>query len=443
MLVCLDPGHGGTDPGAVGYVTEKNVNLEIARAAERRLLLWGANVVLTRDRDQTVSLADRCQIANGADVFVSIHCNAGGGTGFESFRATDGDQKLQECIHGKVAGLGVADRGQKARDWYVLRNVPMPAVLVECLFVDTVEDAALLKDPAFIEKMGCAIADGIAEYLELEDLFMGTFKDVPAGAWYAGAVADADKFGLMGGYPDGTFRPNEHITRAEAASMAVRLYMKTAEEERINQVIAANAPRTVTVYALSEGGTPIGGGSGVLIAPDRVLTNAHVVANAAGVEIQANYDYSDPRYWQAKAEVIKQGAMFDSNGNPFIPPGSTGKHIDLAVLKMNRSLSSITPVKFAEQMPDDGDFLVIIGSPQLIKGWASFGIVSRKTNYFIDTDAAINPGNSGGGAFNLNGEYVGAPVQKYVGAEIDNMGNVIRADAARLWLDGKEDQIKF
>lgn len=170
-IVCIDPGHGGADPGAVGYVTEKHVVLEIARAAERRLLSCpGVDVVLTRTDDRYLDLSTRAGIANhiGADVLVSIHANAGGGTGFESFRQPGtgaNAQRLQQCIHAHIPGLNVKDRGAKEMNLQVLREARMPAVLCECLFVDHPTDAELLKDSRFLRLMGTALADGVADYL--------------------------------------------------------------------------------------------------------------------------------------------------------------------------------------------------------------------------------------------------------------------------------------
>lgn len=85
--IFIDPGHGGTDPGAVGNgLQERNVNLQIALRV-RDILLNEYDNVTSRTGDQTVSLGQRTNAANswGADYFLSIHINAGGGTGFESF----------------------------------------------------------------------------------------------------------------------------------------------------------------------------------------------------------------------------------------------------------------------------------------------------------------------------------------------------------------------
>lgn len=205
MRVCIDPGHGGRDPGAVGYVVEKDVALLIADYVVTRLREHRIAVTWTRALDQYVGLDERVRIANecSADCFVSIHCNAskvaGTGSGFESFcfpGSTEG-AKLQSCIHTAIGPLFaeyriqgraleaepvkipleigaqdlellVHDRGQKAANFYVLRETKMPAVLLECLFVDNSRDAELLQDQEFVRWLGYGIAEGVAAYLGVQ-----------------------------------------------------------------------------------------------------------------------------------------------------------------------------------------------------------------------------------------------------------------------------------
>jgi len=88
--IFLDPGHGGNDTGAVGNgLREKDITLSIALEISRILQneYEGVSVQLSRTKDETVSLAERTRRANswGADLYVSIHVNAGGGTGFEDY----------------------------------------------------------------------------------------------------------------------------------------------------------------------------------------------------------------------------------------------------------------------------------------------------------------------------------------------------------------------
>lgn len=177
--VYIDPGHGGTDPGAVGNgLQEKNLTLAIALGVRDHLNAnWDVDIRMSRTTDLTRSLSYRSSDANswGADVFVSVHINAGGGTGFESFRYTSasaGAVALQNAMHPQIlAGMrsvsSITDRGKKSGNLHVLRETRMPAILTENLFIDRAADAALLKSSAFLAATARGHAQGIAQYLGL------------------------------------------------------------------------------------------------------------------------------------------------------------------------------------------------------------------------------------------------------------------------------------
>ncbi|MCY8408953.1 N-acetylmuramoyl-L-alanine amidase [Bacillus haynesii] len=180
--VWLDAGHGGTDPGASGYgLQEKDVVLKIVKYAKSYLEANYKNVQvkLTRSTDIFYGLSKRASMANqwGADLFVSVHANAGNGkgTGFETFRynGTSGNTlKFQECLHKEILSTmkaygQISDRGLKQANYAVLRETRMPAVLTENLFIDRKEDADKLKDSGFLKAVGEAHARGIAKYLGL------------------------------------------------------------------------------------------------------------------------------------------------------------------------------------------------------------------------------------------------------------------------------------
>lgn len=177
MRVCLDPGHGGADPGAVYHdIKEKDLALLLARQVAAALGGYNVELIFTRRGDETVPLDRRVAAANGrgADLFLSLHINAGGGTGFESYvagLAGERTVRYRDVIHREVAGFlagrHVPDRGKKTRDFYVLRKTRMPAVLLECLFLDHPVDRALLLDRQFLGALAKAIAGGVARALEL------------------------------------------------------------------------------------------------------------------------------------------------------------------------------------------------------------------------------------------------------------------------------------
>lgn len=126
------------------------------------------------------SLSERVAFANNADAdfFLSIHVNAGGGTGFESYIWTfdylDGttSDELQVIIHDAVMGYleqqGVTDRGQKAANFKVLRETDMSALLLEYLFIDNPEDAAKLKSDTFLNGMANSTAWGLVRAFGLK-----------------------------------------------------------------------------------------------------------------------------------------------------------------------------------------------------------------------------------------------------------------------------------
>ena len=176
--VFLDPGHGGSDPGAVGNgLKEKNLTLSIAKECEKVLKseYEGVTVKMSRTGDAYPSLSTRASAANswGADLFVSVHINAGGGTGFESYifngSVSTKTKEYQNKIHAVIAArCGLKDRGQKRANYQVLRDTVMPAVLTENGFIDHKSDAAKLKDTAWLKKVGRLHAEGIAKALGLK-----------------------------------------------------------------------------------------------------------------------------------------------------------------------------------------------------------------------------------------------------------------------------------
>ena len=176
IVVAIDPGHGGRDPGAIGIggLQEAGIVLDIGIQVAQLLEEQGVRVILTRQDDREIDLEPRVQDANraNADLFVSIHANAisldrPDVNGIETYYYSDAGARLARVIHDAVVSLtGSRDRRVRFARFYVLRNTSMPAVLVETGFVTGEEDAARLNDPAFRTRMAEAIAAGILEYVQ-------------------------------------------------------------------------------------------------------------------------------------------------------------------------------------------------------------------------------------------------------------------------------------
>ncbi|MGF1569764.1 MAG: DUF3747 domain-containing protein [Nodosilinea sp.] len=174
VVVVLDPGHGGRDPGAIGIggLQEKGINTTISNRVQQRLQEAGLTVLMTRSGDQWVDLDARAEFANraGADIFVSIHANAISMdrpevNGLETYYLGSG-QRLAQSIHSSVLrGTDLGDRGIRTARFYVLRYTDMPAVLVETGFVTGATDAARFRNPEAVNQIADSIAQGILTYL--------------------------------------------------------------------------------------------------------------------------------------------------------------------------------------------------------------------------------------------------------------------------------------
>ena len=172
MKICIDPGHGGADPGAVGPtgLKEKDVNLAVGlKLAE--LLKPIAEVKLTRTKDIAVSLKDRAAIANSfkCDYFISIHSNSftdrkvGGVETWAYAPGGNGEKLAKEVQAELVKATGFANRGVKFNSKFaVLRDTKAPAILTETGFISNPAEEKLLKTTAFQEKIARAIAQGVA-----------------------------------------------------------------------------------------------------------------------------------------------------------------------------------------------------------------------------------------------------------------------------------------
>ncbi|MGQ9872632.1 N-acetylmuramoyl-L-alanine amidase [Leptodesmis sp.] len=175
LLVVIDPGHGGPDPGAVGIggLKETDIVLDIGRQVKAFLQQQGVSVLLTRNGEYDLDLEPRVQMAEQANatVFVSIHANSislsrPDVSGLETYYYQSG-QVLAQMIHQSILQTtGIPDRGIRTARFYVLRKTTMPSVLVEVGFVTGKDDAARLSNSSYRTQMAGAIARGILQYLQ-------------------------------------------------------------------------------------------------------------------------------------------------------------------------------------------------------------------------------------------------------------------------------------
>ncbi len=180
FVVVLDAGHNYnvTDTGASGNgLKEQDITFYIADKTRVLLEKNGFVVIMTRNKitdnvseeSVSASLRARADIANeaGADLFLSIHCNAGGGSGTETYFYSDSaeGEVLAEILQENVVGqVGLIDRGVHSASFAVLRYTTMPAALLETAFIDTETDAALLGSKDGQQAFAEGVARGICEY---------------------------------------------------------------------------------------------------------------------------------------------------------------------------------------------------------------------------------------------------------------------------------------
>lgn len=172
--VFLSAGHGGSDPGAVGYgMKEKDINLNILIACNEVLVKHGVTTVLSRTKDENDPVGEEVKEANasGADVAVSFHTNAGGGDGSESLyhSSSANGKKLAQLCEKYTKAIGQNSRGVKERDGlYFLNSTKMVAVLCECAFIDNDTDNNIIDTEKEQKAFGVAYAKAILEYLGIE-----------------------------------------------------------------------------------------------------------------------------------------------------------------------------------------------------------------------------------------------------------------------------------
>jgi len=231
------------------------------------------------------------------------------------------------------------------------------------------------------------------------------FKDIE-GRWSTQSIKRVASCGIMGGYPDGTFKPAQQITREEIASIFDRYMFRDGV---FHDILPGVMPSIVCVNARTNLG------SGACVAKTAqysyVLTNNHVAGG------------------KTTFDLIKEGE-----------PNFRGEHVIADVMKdlaLIRTTRRMVPIPLAEAGPELGQPVAVVGAPAGLIESVSVGVVShlnREGGKWYQTDAPINPGNSGGPVINEKGEMVGVAVAKLVGEAFEGIGYAIKLEHVKQFL---------
>jgi N-acetylmuramoyl-L-alanine amidase len=207
--IVIDPGHGGTDPGASGNgIKEKDIVLEIGKKVKYYLesQYQDVKVILTRETDKYIELSQRCKISNSltTSLFVSIHINAANSTsahGFETFiynkTSSATTKAYQKKLHEAImkGAPYFTDRGTNSANFQVLRGTTAPAILTESGFITNAQDSSILKTKEKLDNIAKAHVDGIAICLGLKKKPIANTKSykVQVGAYDDKQQAEAIK----------------------------------------------------------------------------------------------------------------------------------------------------------------------------------------------------------------------------------------------------------
>lgn len=171
--VVIDPGHGGTDYGAIREsINEKDITMDLSQRIASILKSKGYKVAMTRTEDVYIGLQERCDFteAENPQIFVSVHVNSAVATepyGIETHYYHEPSKELAEVIQKHlVKNINTKDRGILKSKFYVINHTEVPAVLVETGFLSNPDERAELITEKRKQATAKAIAEGIIEYLK-------------------------------------------------------------------------------------------------------------------------------------------------------------------------------------------------------------------------------------------------------------------------------------
>ncbi|WP_429970842.1 N-acetylmuramoyl-L-alanine amidase [Fructilactobacillus sp. Tb1] len=172
--IVLDPGHGGSDSGALSTHNkmEKTYTLQTAKKAAQQLREQGANVIMTRDTDKTVSLFSRPGFStkNNANLFISFHFDSSPddntASGFTSYYYHDGRSKqLATDINNQMDNIPIDNRGVEFGNFLVVRDVKVPSVLLEMGYINSDKDFKHIENPEYQELVAKDVKHGVTDYI--------------------------------------------------------------------------------------------------------------------------------------------------------------------------------------------------------------------------------------------------------------------------------------
>lgn len=258
-LIALDDGHGMNTPGKrtpyireIGRsIRENEFNRAVVSILKEELERCGFDTLVVTDPNRDVPLKERTDLANRkkADAYIAVHYNAYDGSfkganpnGIEIYVYPGYRNKETGRLAAKIGkylrqGTPQNWRGIKEANFHVLRETDMMAVLTENGYMDNKREALLMIDKDFQKEVAVEHAKGICEYFKVKyvpeqpkTIVKGVqnigFSDVAPDSVAAESIKKAKDLGLLKGFSDGTFKPNQPMTRGEFAIAIVRLFEK-------------------------------------------------------------------------------------------------------------------------------------------------------------------------------------------------------------------------
>ena len=229
IKIYVDPGHGGTEPGAVGVanIEEEDITLAVAKYLKVELERNKMSVKMSRTSDANKTIDTRAAEANswGADIVCSVHANSfkvesANGTEVLIYKKGGNAEKIaNKVLSNLVSTLKTKNRGVKERsDLGILRKTNAPAILCELAFISNKVDKEKIDEATEHKACAVAICKGICEYLGIT--YKGEEKEMKkdyVGHWAEKVIDEMVGKKIMVGDGKGTFRPDDGITRAEVA----------------------------------------------------------------------------------------------------------------------------------------------------------------------------------------------------------------------------------